>query len=95
MKAEWRNADIDVRSFESYWGERIEVTGNSNDTIFSTELYNLYHQYCAENNFDTIPYNNMKNWIAANVPLKECMPKRIHKTNENPRAGYVGIRFVD
>ena len=95
MKAEWRNAAIDPRSWEEFWYTHVSVTGESEDSVFAMELYDRYKAFCWEKQCDPIPYLNMKNWIAANVSTDDCIPKRIHRTGENPRAGYIGIRMVE
>jgi phage/plasmid-associated DNA primase len=95
MKAEWRNAAIDPRSFEEFWYTQIAVTGDFENSVFAMEMYDRYKAFCLENQYEPIPYLNMRNWIAANVSTDDCIPKRIHRTNENPKAGYCGIYFTE
>ena len=95
MRAEWRNAAIDPRSWEEFFCTYITVTGNSEDSVFTMEMYDRYKSFCWEKQYAPIPYLNMKNWITANVSSNDCTPKRIHRTNENPRAGYVGLCFIN
>lgn len=95
MKVEWRNSVVDMKSFENFWYENIDVTGDLGDEILALDMYKQYELYCEENNYEIAPYNNTVKWISKNVPKSECSHKRIHKTNENPRSGYVGIRFIN
>ncbi len=94
MKADWRNSGVDLKSFESYWYENIDVTGDPDDEVFSMELYQRYQNYCNERQLELVPYNYIKRWIATNA-RGVCTHKRIHRTNENPRSGYMGIRFIN
>ena len=94
MKAEWRNTAIDPRSWEEFFYSHVTITGQDEDSIFAMELYDRYKTFCWEHQYDPIPYLNMRNWIAANISTDNCSPKRIHRTNENPRAGYVGLCFI-
>ena len=94
MKDDWRNTGIDLKSFEMYWYENINVTGNPEDQVFANDLYQQYQNYCRERNLECAPYNYTKRWIAINAQ-GACSHKRIHKTNENPRSGYIGIRFIN
>ena len=93
MKNDWRNTPIDPHSFELFWSENITLTGNPQDEVFALELYEHYQRYCISENLDIIPYNNIKQWIATNIPSDECVHKRIHRTNENPKSGFTGIKF--
>ena len=95
MKAEWQNRTFDHRSFEEFWYTHVSVTGDSEDSVYAMELYNSYKQFCWDRQYEPIPYINMRNWISANVPKDDCISKRIHKTGQNPLAGYVGIQFMN
>jgi hypothetical protein len=95
MKAAWRDIEIDTQSWEAFFYAKIEVTGDSSDTVYAMELYDRYKEYCWECKYEPIPYSNMKNWIATNILPGECYAKRIHNSSSsNPRAGFVGIRFI-
>lgn len=93
MKAEWRNSVVDMKSFENFWYENIDVTGDPNDEVFAMELYQQYQYYCRENNLEIVPQNRINHWIAINAQ-GECIHKRIHRTNENPRSGFSGIKLM-
>ena len=93
MKRNWRHLSADSKSFELYWYENITVTGKSDDQIFTHELYNDYLQFCAERNLEAIPLNSIKPWVASNIPQNECSHKRLHKTNDNPKSGFIGVKF--
>ena len=95
MKSEWRNTAIDPRSFEEFWYTHVSVTGNPKDTVYAMELYDHYRQFCWERQYELIPYLNMRNWITANVPTSDCVAKRIHRTSQNPWAGFSGIRLIN
>lgn len=94
MKNEWSNAPIDSHSWEEFWYSHVAVTGHSEDAVFAMEMYDRYKAYCWDQQYEPVPYMSMRNWIAANVSINDCTPKRIHLTNENPKAGYVGLRFI-
>ena len=94
MKAEWRNAAIDPRSWEEFFYTYVMVTGQADDSVFAMELYDNYKKFCRDRQYEPVPYQNMRNWITANVPASDCVAKRIHKTGQNPLAGYCGIRFT-
>jgi len=94
MKADWRSSGVDLKSFESYWYETVDVTGDPDDEVFSMELYQRYQDYCNDRHLEIVPYNYIKRWITTNA-RGVCTHKRIHRTNENPRSGYTGIRFIN
>lgn len=93
MKAEWRGNQADSFSFQSFWQRQIEVTGNAENELYAGDLYDAYVRYCQQNNQTPISHANMKAWIRQNIDPRLCYEKRLHKTNSNPRAGYVGIHL--
>ena len=93
MKAEWRGSQADSFSFQSFWQGQIEVTGNAENELYAGDLYDAYVRYCQQNNQTPISHTNMKAWIRQNIDPRLCYEKRLHKTNTNPRAGYVGIHL--
>jgi putative DNA primase/helicase len=93
MKRSWRNAELSTASLYYFWNERVEVTGNLQDTVYSSELYDFYRAYCTENALEPIAYLNVLDWISHNVDPDMCCKKRIHKTNANPMSGFAGIKI--
>ena len=93
MKRRWRNAELSTASFYYFWNECVEVTGNSQGTIYSSELYDFYRAYCTKNALEPIAYLNVLDWIIHNVDPDMCCKKRIHKTNANPMSGFAGIKL--
>ena len=93
VKRSWRKLELSTASFCCFWDECIELTGNSQDTVYSSELYDFYRAYCTENALEPIAYLNVLDWISHNVNPDMCCKKRIHRTNANPLSGFAGIRL--
>ena len=91
MKASWRRDDISTVSFANFWRDYVEVTGDVQDQIFAQVLYDQYVLYCRDRDVEPIYYPKMKEWIEIHTDPNMCIAKRIHRTGQNPRAGYCGI----
>ena len=91
MKASWRRDDISSVSFANFWQDYVEVTGNPNDQVFAQVLFDKYLCYCQDRRADPIYYTRMREWIEAHTDPGTCFAKRLHRTGQNPRAGYCGI----
>jgi hypothetical protein len=92
MKASWRRDDVSTVSFASFWQDYVEVTGDPDDQIYSQVLYEKYSYYCQDRGIDPVFYTKMKEWIEAHTDPDMCVTKRLHRTGQNPRAGYSGIK---
>jgi putative DNA primase/helicase len=92
MKASWRRDDVSTVSFASFWQDYVEVTGDPDDQIYSQVLYEKYSYYCQDRGIDPVFYTKMKEWIEAHTDPDMCVTKRLHRTGQNPRAGYFGIK---
>ena len=92
MKASWRLDDISTVSFANFWQDYVEVTGDPSDQIYSQVLYEKYSFYCQDRRIDPVYYTKMKEWIEAHTDPDMCVAKRLHRTAQNPRAGYCGIK---
>ena len=93
MKAEWQNRSLDPGSFASFWQEQVCYAEDPHNVMYSKDLYDAYMRYCQSQDLQPISYKNMKDWIHNNIDPDLVHEKRIHKTNSNPRAGYVGIHL--
>jgi len=92
IKESWRRDDISFVSFANFWQDYVEVTGDLKDQIFSQTLYEKYSYFCQDHLVEPIYYTRMKEWIEAHTDSEMCIPKRLHYTGQNPRAGYCGIK---
>ena len=95
MLNEWKNGKTSAYSFAAFWNDSVFVTGNDSDSIYATDLYELYTEYCDEEGLHSIPYNMMLKWIEDNVDSERCIKHRIHRTGQNPKAGYKGIKLYN
>ncbi len=93
VKRSWRKAELSTASFYYFWNDYIEITGNSQDTVYSSELYDMYLAYCNETGLESITYLGMLDWINHHTDSRMCYKKRIHKTNANPLSGFVGVKL--
>ncbi len=94
MKAQWRNIKQDLTyTLEEFFSERVNVTGNPEDDVYAQPLYYEYQNYCKEQNYDYISYNQMIEWVDLNLS-SECKRKRIHHTGSNPRSGFIGLKLI-
>lgn len=93
MKQSWRRAEFSTASMVYFWNNCIEVTADLRDTVYAAELHTAYIKYCADNDLDTVPYLQMIDWISRNTDPERCTKKRIHRTGNNPLAGYAGIKI--
>lgn len=94
MKASWRRDETSFHSWSCFWSEHVKITGDVEDEIFAQDLYNCYVDFCLMRNIEPIYYTKMRDWISSHVDTESCYPKRIHKTGQNPRAGYCGIQLT-
>lgn len=92
MKESWRRDDASFVSFSKFWQDFVQVTGDFNDQIYSQTLYEKYSFFCQDHQIEPIYYTNMKEWIEHHTDSEMCIPKRLHHTGQNPRAGYCGIK---
>ena len=93
VKRSWRKLEISTASFYYFWNDCVEVTGDSQDTVYSSTLHSAYLNYCTKNELEAVSYPHMQDWISRNVDLDLCQKKRIHKTGSNPLSGYSGIQI--
>lgn len=95
MKRKWRKGDESFYSFNLFWNNFVDVTGDKDDYVYSTNLYESYEEYCYSNDFDAISIKEMHKWIENNVNPSKCYPKRTRKGGPNPRMCFIGIRLVE
>ena len=95
MKQKWQKGEESYHSWNRFWYERVEVTGRKSDYVFSTDLYEAYREYCKERGWEPINNKAAIRWVESNIPEKICQYKRIHKTDQNPRHGFVGIKKIE
>lgn len=93
MKQKWQKGEESYHSWNRFWNECITITGKNSDFVFSTELYEVYCNYCADKRWEPINNKAAIRWVESNVPKELCHYKRIHKTGTNPRHGFVGIKI--
>ncbi len=93
VKRSWRKVEVSTASFYYFWNEKIEVTGNPQNSVYASTLHSEYLEYCTNNGLDAVPYSNMLDWISRNVDSNLCQKKRIHKTGSNPLSGFIGIKI--
>lgn len=93
MLKEWKNGKTSAYSFAAFWNDSVFVTGDESDSVYASDLYELYTEYCSDETLQPISYNMMLKWIEENIDSERCVKHRIHKTGQNPKAGYKGIRL--
>lgn len=94
MKNQWRYGDNNDLSYtvQSFIQDCVSITGEKADDIYSKDLYELYEDYCMENQLPVMPYSKMINWCGEN--LSDCKKCRIHhEAKENPKSGFKGMRW--
>lgn len=90
LKKQWRYCNYDYTdTIEPFIEQSVVVTGAAKDTVYLKELYETYLNYCNSVEMDGVTYENFKTWIDSNI--ENCKRKRIHRTGENPKAGYAGM----
>ena len=93
MLKEWKNGKTSAYSFAAFWNDSVLITGDESDSVYASDLYELYTEYCSDEALQPMPYNMMLKWIEDNIDSERCIKHRIHKTGQNPKAGYKGIRL--
>lgn len=95
MKRKWRKGDEFFYSFNLFWNNFVDVTGDKDDYVYSKDLHEKYEDYCYSCGFDAISIKDIHKWIEKNVDLSKCYSKRTRKDSTNPRMCFIGIRLVE
>lgn len=94
MKNQWRNSEKDlIYTLQCFLDDCIQITGDQKDSLYIHDFYEIYKDYCSRNNWECMTYNKVADWCEKNI--LGCKRKRIHRTGSNPKAGFVGMRFLD
>ncbi len=93
MKNEWRYGPPCYDSIESFCNSLLSITQDENDYILTTELYEMYADFCLATNVKQESSTVVKNWISAQ-PGVDC--KRCRRTSsEHPKTMFLGIKKRD
>lgn len=92
MKNQWRESDEkSMQTLKIFLKDCVQITGNPQDQLYASDMYQSYLNYCRTNELDSVGYQKMVVWLKNSVP--ECVHKRIHMTGSNPKSGFSGIRL--
>lgn len=91
MKRRWRDSDNNkaLQTVQQFMEECVVITENPSDEIYSQDIYSAYRKYCDNRQLDSISQVKLTEWMKENLP--QCSRKRMHRTGENPRFGFVGM----
>lgn len=93
MMEEWKNGIVDTESFAEFFDNRMIYTGDENDVVLASTIYDAYKLECEESDIKPVSMARMKEWLEKQAGAKWF--RRHAKHNGPSLSAYKGIRMLD